>query len=79
MLSLQAVSLDLFGCDLGIHLISVGKVVSQCRMDLGQGKMRYLCGDFFRRVAQLVPYRNAADGTPVPAIRRRPSQMPGLA
>ena len=61
MLLLQTVSLGLW-LPTGIHLISIRMVVRQRRMDLGQGKMRYLCGDLFRSVAQLVPYGNAADG-----------------
>ena len=75
---LQAVGLGRFGGDFGIHLVPVGMVVSQRRMDLSQAKMGNLRGDLLGVLPNLYQIAMRRTETPVPAIRTRPPQMPGL-
>ena len=59
MLSLQSLSLNFLGGDVGFDLFSIGVIVGQGSMDLCQRQVAYPVCNLLRAQAQLVPAHNA--------------------
>ena len=53
-----------FPGDIGLNLLTVGVIISQGGVHLGQGQVRVFEGHFFGRHTRLIPAHDAPDGDP---------------
>ena len=62
MLSFPSFCLLFFGGNISLDFLSIGVVVSQCRMNLCERQVAHSSGNFLGREAQFVPTDNPSHG-----------------